>query len=147
MSEMAISKTPVQTDQPAVPALFRHVQNSVDSASATNGYSKESKERSNPTSANIPQATEPSQIIRNKDQEAREKQYAFWKEKFGSSKWAKLVHEVAIRRYRVLYEGKKWPDAVPNLRSAPPEFQRLVMEVTEYLELREEFEGSDAEDP
>jgi hypothetical protein len=79
------------------------------------------------------------------EEQERDEYYAHLKQKFEDQKWVEMVYNVEVTRYSILYTGRRWPDDVANWETITPAAKAMVLEVTEYLTLKEEIEESSAE--
>jgi hypothetical protein len=145
ISEQARRK--ISTDRPAVSTFSP--QDSMANpygASATDDILNGKKCRpSSGTNGRPWPVTGPQWIDRSTEQQTRDERYARLKQKFEDPKWAEVVFNVEVTRYGILYTGRRWPDDVANWGTITPAAKALVLEVTEYLTSKEEFERPDAE--
>ncbi|KAG9187118.1 hypothetical protein G6011_04989 [Alternaria panax] len=125
-------KTKMLATQAAVPAFNpRHnsvtsLHDAADPASTTEEYPRENDEP-------------------DRNKQAKTEVHTRLKEKFESPMSAEFVYQIAVLRYAVFHNGRKWPQDVGNWDSASLAQKALVLEITQYLDLQEEFEGSDGE--
>ena len=145
MSEQARRKIP--TDRPTVSAFSPQ-----DSMANPNGASATDDVLngknccpSSETNGRPWLVTESQRTDRSTEQQIEDEHYARLKQKFEDSKWAEMVFNVEVTRYGILYTGRRWPDDVANWETITPAAKALVLEVTEYLTSKEEFEEPGAE--
>ena len=145
MSEQARRKIP--TDRPAVSAFSPQdgIAN-LNGASATDDILNGKNCRpSSETNGRPWPVTESQRTDRSTEQQIEDEHYARLKQKFEDSKWVEMVFNVEVTRYGILYTGRRWPDDVANWETITPAAKALVLEVTEYLTSKEEFEEPGAE--
>ncbi|CAN9100033.1 unnamed protein product [Alternaria alternata] len=145
ISEQARRKTP--TDRPTIFAFSPQDSIAIpNGASTTDDISNRKKCRPvSETNSRPRPITESQRADRSLEEQARDEYYAHLKQKFEDQKWVEMVYNVEVTRYSILYTGRRWPDDVANWETITPAAKAMVLEVTEYLTLKEEIEESSAE--
>jgi hypothetical protein len=115
-----------------------------DPALATNRDFEENERRPSRQIYGLSPANSDLQTTASRTEQTKEDYYAL-KEKFEAPKWADKVHQIAVLRYGVLYLGRKWLDDLANWETILLAVKERILKVNKYLELQEEFEGSDTE--
>lgn len=145
ISEQARRKTP--TDRPTIFAFSPQDSIAIpNGASTTDGISNRKKCRLvSETNSRPRPITESQWANRLLEEQERDEYYAHLKQKFEDQKWVEMVYNVEVTRYSILYTGRRWPDDVANWETITPAAKATVLEVTEYLTLKEEIEESSVE--
>ncbi|KAI4680836.1 hypothetical protein J4E81_010020 [Alternaria sp. BMP 2799] len=81
-----------------------------------------------------------SNTIATPEEQARMKRYAFLKEKLEQPYWDERVRETGESRSAILRAGGMWPEDATYEDDNDEELKELVGYITEFLELKEEFE-------
>ncbi|CAI9632589.1 unnamed protein product [Alternaria burnsii] len=140
ISEQARRK--ILTDRPTISALSPQDSIAIpNGASTTDDISNRKKCRAvSETNLRPRPITESQRAGRSLERQAQDEHYAHLKRKFEDPKWVEMVYNVEVTRYSILYAGRKWPGDVANWGTITPAARAMVLEVTEYLTLREKFE-------
>ncbi|KAI4676972.1 uncharacterized protein J4E84_009272 [Alternaria hordeiaustralica] len=81
-----------------------------------------------------------SNTIATPEEQARMKRYAFLKEKLEQPYWEERVRDTGESRSAILRAGGRWPEDATYEDDNDEELKELVGYITEFLELKEEFE-------